>query len=69
MKSNNGNSITMKKNGRGILAEMNVAAKPDREWHVLTSFEEMSAHLSGFSKSNVFQSEDNYRLVEQTAKV
>ena len=25
----------------------------------------MSAHLSGFSKSNVLQSEDNYRLVEQ----
>ena len=69
MKSNNGNSITIKKNGRGILAEMTVAAEPDRAWNVLTSFEEMSAHLSGFSKSKVLKTEDNYRLVEQTARV
>jgi carbon monoxide dehydrogenase subunit G len=69
LKSNNGNSITIKQNGRGILAEMTVAAQPDRAWHVLTSFEEMSARLSGFSKSKVLQTEDNYRLVEQTARV
>jgi carbon monoxide dehydrogenase subunit G len=69
LKSNNGNSITIKKNGRGILAEMTVAAEPDRAWNVLTSFEEMSAHLSGFSKSKVLKTEDNYRLVEQTARV
>lgn len=48
---------------------MTVAAAPDRAWHVLTSFEEMSAHLSGFSKSKVLQRENNHRLVEQTAKV
>ena len=69
MKSNNGNPITIKNNGSGLLAEMTVAAQPDRAWHVLTSFEEMSAHLSGFSKSKVLQTEDNYRLVEQTARV
>jgi carbon monoxide dehydrogenase subunit G len=69
LKSNNGNSITIKQNGRGILAEMTVAAEPDRAWHVLTSFEEMSAHLSGFNKSKVLQTQDNYRLVEQTARV
>jgi len=48
---------------------MTVAAEPDRAWNVLTSFEEMSAHLSGFSKSKVLKTEDNYRLVEQTARV
>ena len=69
MKSNNGNSITIKNNGSGILAEMTVAAEPDRAWHVLTSFEEMSAYLSGLSKSKVLQTEDNCRLVEQTARV
>ena len=69
MKSNNGNSITIKQNGRGIVAEMTVAAEPGRAWQVLTSFEEMSAHLSGFSQSKVLQTEDNYRLVEQTARV
>ena len=69
LKSNNNNSITIKRNGRGILAEMTVAAEAARAWHVLTSFEEMSAHLSGLSKSKVVQTEDNYRLVEQTATV
>ena len=48
---------------------MTVAAEPDRAWNVLTSFEEMSAHLSGFSKSKVLKTKDNYRLVEQTARV
>jgi carbon monoxide dehydrogenase subunit G len=69
LKSNHGNSISIKQNGRGILAEMTVAAEPDRAWHVLTSFEEMSAHLSGFSTSKTLQEEDNYRLVEQTVRV
>jgi carbon monoxide dehydrogenase subunit G len=69
LKSNNSNFITIQKNGRGILAEMTVAAEPDRAWHVLTSFEEMSRHLSGLSKSRVLQTEDNYLLVEQTARV
>ena len=48
---------------------MTVAAEADRAWHVLTSFEEMSAYLSGLSKSKVLQTEHNYRLVEQTARV
>ena len=69
LKSNNGNTITIKQNGRGILAEMTVAAEPDRAWHVLTSFEEMSAHLSGFRMSKILKKEDNYRLVEQTVRV
>jgi carbon monoxide dehydrogenase subunit G len=69
LKSYNGKSISIKQNGRGILAEMTVAAEPDRAWHVLTSFEEMSAQLSGFSTSKILQKEDNYRLVEQTVRV
>jgi carbon monoxide dehydrogenase subunit G len=69
LKSNNGHSIAIKKNGRGIVAEMTVAAEVDRAWHVLTSFEEMSAHLSGLSESKVLQTKDKYRLVEQTARV
>ena len=48
---------------------MTVAAEADRAWQVLTSFEEMSTHLSGLSTSRVLQKEDNYRLVEQGTRV
>lgn len=69
MKSNNNNSIAIRKNGKGILAEMTVAAGPGRVWQVITSFEEMDAHLSGLNQSKVLEKDGNYRLVEQTAKV
>lgn len=70
MSSNNNNgSITMRKNGNGIVAEMTVAAGSDRVWRILTSFDEMDAHLSGLKKSRVLKKEGNYLLVEQTAKV
>ncbi len=59
----------LRKNGNGILAEMTVAAKAERVWHVLTSFEEMPAHLTGLNRSKVLREEGNYRLVEQTAKM
>jgi len=63
------NSVVVKKNGNGILAEMNVAATPERVWHVLTSFEEMHAHVSALHKSKVLRREGNYRMVEQTARI
>ena len=70
MSSNNNNSaITVIKNGNGIMAEMTVAADSDRVWRILTSFDEMDAHLSGLKKSKVLKKEGNYLLVEQTAKV
>lgn len=70
MNSNNSNSsITVRKNGNGIVAKMTVAAGPDRVWRILTSFDEMDAHLSGLKKSKVLRKEGNYLLVEQTAKV
>ncbi|MCG6918884.1 MAG: SRPBCC family protein [Deltaproteobacteria bacterium] len=59
----------MRKNGNGIVAEMTVAAGSDRVWRILTSFDEMDAHLSGLKKSRVLKKEGNYLLVEQTAKV
>jgi carbon monoxide dehydrogenase subunit G len=48
---------------------MTVAAGSDRVWRILTSFDEMDAHLSGLKKSRVLKKEGNYLLVEQTAKV
>jgi len=67
--NNNNNSITVRKNGNGIVAEMTVAAGADRVWRILTSFDEMDAHLSGLTKSKVLRKEGNYLLVEQRAKV
>jgi carbon monoxide dehydrogenase subunit G len=67
--NHNNSSITIKKNGDGIVAEMTVAAGTERVWRILTSFDEMDAHLSGLTTSNVLLKEDNYLLVEQRAKV
>ena len=70
MSSNNNNSsITMRKNGNGIVAEMTVAAGSERVWRILTAFDEMDAHLSGLKKSRVLKKEGDYLLVEQTAKM
>jgi carbon monoxide dehydrogenase subunit G len=66
---NNNNSITIRKNGSGIVAEMTVAAGTERVWRILTSFDEMDAHLSGLTVSKVLIKENNYLLVEQRAKV
>jgi carbon monoxide dehydrogenase subunit G len=48
---------------------MTVAAGTDRVWSILTSFDEMDAHLSGLKKSKVLRKAGNYLVVEQTAKV
>jgi carbon monoxide dehydrogenase subunit G len=66
---NNNNSITIRKDGCGIVAEMTVAAGTERVWRILTSFDEMDAHLSGLTGSKVLIREDNYLLVEQRGKV
>lgn len=60
--------IALSREGRGVLAEMAVAATPERVWRVLTSFEEMPAHLSGLTKSRIVKLDGRYRLVEQTAR-
>jgi carbon monoxide dehydrogenase subunit G len=67
--NNNNNSITVRKNGNGIVAEMTVAAGSERAWRILTSFDEMGAHLSGLTKSKILRKEGNYLLVEQKTKV
>jgi len=67
--NNNNRSVTVRKNGNGIVAEMTVAAGPERVWRILTSFDEMDAHLSGLTTSKILAKEDNYLLVEQRAKV
>ena len=48
---------------------MTVAADLNRVWRILTSFDEMDAHLTGLKKSKVLKKKGNYLLVEQTAKV
>jgi hypothetical protein len=48
---------------------MTVEAAAERVWHVLTSFEKMSGHLSGLKRSRILQKEGKHRLVEQTATV
>jgi carbon monoxide dehydrogenase subunit G len=63
------NSVTIKENGNGIVAEMKVAATLERVWHVLTSFEDMDAHLSALHESKVLKREGNYRMVAQTGKI
>ena len=63
------NCISLRREDGGILAEMTVQAPVERVWHVLTSFEEMPAHLSGLRKSRILQKNGNSRLVEQTATV
>ena len=67
--NNNDSSITIRKNGNGIVAEMTVAAGTQRVWRILTSFDEMDAHLSGLKTSKVLRTEGNYFLVEQRTKV
>jgi len=67
--NNNNSSITVRKNGNGIVAEITVAAGTERVWRILTSFDEMDAHLSGLKTSKVLRKEGKYLLVEQRAKV
>jgi len=67
--NHNNGSVTIRKNGNGIVAEMTVAAGPERVWRILTSFDEMDAHLSGLTTSKILMKEGNYLLVEQRAKV
>ena len=48
---------------------MTVAAGTQRVWRILTSFDEMDAHLSGLKTSKVLRTEGNSFLVEQMTKV
>jgi carbon monoxide dehydrogenase subunit G len=66
---NSNSSIVISSNGSGITAEMTVAAGTERVWRILTSFDEMDAHLSGLTTSKVLTKEGNYLLVEQRTKV
>lgn len=52
-----------------MLAEIAVAASPDQVWSILTSFNEMSAHLRALERSKILTHNGNYRLVEQSARV
>ena len=47
---------------------MTVSATQERVWRVLTSFEEMPAHLSGLKRSRIVDCEDGHFLVEQVSK-
>jgi carbon monoxide dehydrogenase subunit G len=68
MVGGNDKAVDLKKEGRGLLAQIDVAATPERVWQVLTSFEEMAAHLSSIEESRILKQEGNYRLVEQAAR-
>ena len=63
------NCISLRRANGGILAEMTVQAAVERVWGVLTSFEEMDAHLSGLRRSRILQREGKRQLVEQSATV
>ena len=63
------NCISLRRQDRGILAEMTVQAEEERVWRVLTSFEEMEAHLSGLKRSRILKKNGNHQVVEQTATV
>ena len=63
------NVILLRREDKGILAEMTVEAAVERVWRVLTSFEEMPAYLSGLSQSRILKREGVHRIVEQTARV
>ena len=61
--------VSLRRENRGTLAEMTVAAAEERVWRVLNSFEEMPAYLSGLTQSRILKREGAYRLVEQTARM
>lgn len=61
--------ISLRHLAKGILAEMTVAATVEHVWRILTSFEEMPAHLSNLKNCKVLKREGSYRLVEQAARV
>ncbi len=63
------NCISLRRKDGGILAEMTAQAGLERIWRVLTSFEEMEAHLSGLKRSRILKRNGNHQLVEQTARV
>jgi carbon monoxide dehydrogenase subunit G len=58
--------LSLRREGKGILAEVEVAASPERVWKILTSFDEMSAHLGALEKSRLLSRKGNYSLVEQS---
>ncbi|MES0397715.1 MAG: hypothetical protein ABUK17_09235, partial [Syntrophobacteria bacterium] len=57
------NCISLRRKDGGILAEMTVQAGTERIWRVLTSFEEMEAHLSGLKRSRILKRNGNHQLV------
>jgi carbon monoxide dehydrogenase subunit G len=61
--------LSVRRKGKGMLAEIAVAASPDHVWRILTSFNEMSAHLRALEKSKMLTHNGNHRLVEQSARV
>ncbi|MBT8407108.1 MAG: SRPBCC family protein [Deltaproteobacteria bacterium] len=63
------NCISLRREDGGISAEMTVQASVERVWRVLTSFEEMPAHLSGLRRSRILQREGKRQVVEQTTTV
>jgi carbon monoxide dehydrogenase subunit G len=61
--------LSLRREGKGILAEIEVAASPERVWSILTCFDEMSAHLGALEKSRLLTRNGNYGLVEQSTHV
>jgi hypothetical protein len=62
-------SISIRREGKGLLAEMTATASPDLVWLILTSFEEMPEHLTILEQSRILAQEGTHRLVEQTASL
>ncbi len=69
MTQSGGAPLSVRREGKGMLAEIAVAASPDHVWSILTSFNEMSAHLRALERSKILTHNGNYRLVEQSARV
>lgn len=62
-------TLSVRREGKGMSAEIAVAASPDEVWSVLTAFDEMPAHLQALKKSRVLTHNGNHRVVEQSARV
>ncbi len=62
-------TVSLRSENSGTLAEMTVSAEVDRVWRVLTSFEEMPAHLSSMTRCKVLKKNGKYWLVEQIARI
>ena len=61
--------LSVRRKGKGMLAEIAVPASPDQVWSILTSFNEMPAHLRALERSKILAHNGNHRLVEQSARV